>query len=127
MICLIPLFIVPAFAQSDVVIYEVEPFPYDEENGWVKLFNPSDNSINLSGWEISTTKNLKTYTLSGNIKACDFKKISLESQFDNDFELNYYGSVVLFDNNGEIVHLTPSVEFGWVNQMFLGNVTHHYQ
>jgi len=115
-ICLIPLFIVPAFAESEVVIFQVDPFPDDEEYGWVRLYNPSDNSINLSGWEISTTKNLKTYTLSGNIKACDFKKIIIpESQFDDDFEFNYYGSVVLYDNNGEIVDLTPSIDYGWIN------------
>ena len=112
MICLIPLFIVPTNAESDVVIYEVEPFPIDEEYGWVKLFNPSDNPINLSGWEISTTKGkLNTYPLSGSIKACDFKKIILESIFVYD----EYGSLILYDNNRKIVHLTPDTEFGWVN------------
>jgi len=111
----VSLITIPAFGESDVVIYEVEPFSYDEGYGWVKLFNPSENPVSLSGWEIATTKNLKKYTLSGSIEACDFKKITLESQFDNDFELNFYGSVVLFDNNGEIVDLTPSIEFGWVN------------
>jgi len=106
---------IPAYAESDVVIYEVEPFDYDEENGWVKLFNPSDNPVSLSGWEIATTKDLKKYTLSGNIEACDFKKIILQRTFDIDFEFYYIGSVVLYDNNGEIVDYTPSIEFGWKN------------
>jgi len=111
----VSLITIPVFAESDVVIYEVEPFDYDEGNAWVKLFNPSDNPVSLSGWEIATTKNLKKYTLSGNIEACDFKKITLQSTFDIDFELYYIGSVVLYDNNGEIVDYTPSIEFGWVN------------
>jgi len=114
-ICLIPLFLVPAFAESDVVIYEVDPFPYDAENGWVKLFNPSDNPINLSGWEIRTTKELKTYTLSGSINACDFKKITLGKIFDDEYGFIEYGSIILYDNNGKIVELTPNVEYGWVN------------
>ena len=114
-ICLIPLFIVPTNAESDVVIYEVEPFPTDAENGWVKLFNTSDNPINLSGWEIKTTKELKTYTLSGSIKACDFKKITLGKIFDDEYGFIEYGSIILYDNNGKIVHLTPNTEYGWVN------------
>jgi len=115
-IFLIPLFIVPINAESDVVIYEVEPFPIDEENGWVKLFNTSDNPINLSGWEIRTTKEIKTYTLSGSIKACDFKKITLGKIFDDEYGFIEYGSLILYDNNGKIVHLTSNTEFGWVNQ-----------
>jgi len=113
----VSLITIPAYAESDVVIYQVEPYPIDVENGWVKLYNPSDNSVDLSGWEIKSTKGkLNTYPLSGSIKACDFKKITLESQFDNDYGLIEYGALILYDNNGKIVQLTPNIDyFGWIN------------
>jgi len=111
----VSLITIPVFAESNVVIYEVEPSPADEEKGWVKLYNPSENPVSLSGWEIATTKDLKKYSLSGSIEACGFKKISLRSLFTADFEISYFGPVILYDNNGELVQLTPDTKYGWVN------------
>jgi len=108
------LITIPAFAQSDVVIFQVEPFTIDP---WIRLYNPSDNSVDLSGWKISTTKGeLITYPLSGTINACDFKKIILQSKFDDEYGLIEFGSLILYDNYGKIVQLTPNIDyFGWIN------------
>ncbi len=107
-ICLILPLTIPAYAESNIVILEVEPNPAgtDAGNEWVRLFNPSSNSINLSGWQISSTHgNTNTYTLSGNIGACDDTKIIFPSQFiDNEDE-----SLVLYDNTGSFVTSTPSI------------------
>jgi len=114
-IFLIPLFIVPAFAENNVVIYDVKSLYPNLE---VRLLNPSDNSINLSGWEIiSTLGNTNPYTLSGSIGAWDCKKIILQS-IDNEFFITEYGSLILKDNNGKIVHLTPNIDYGWKNRDF---------
>jgi len=115
-ICLIPLFTIPAFAESDVVIFQVEPYPSDGEYSWIKLYNPSENPVSLSGWEITTTEGgHKEYTLSGSIKACDFKKITLESVYDYNFDFMGYGSIILYDNNRKIVHLVHDTQSGWLN------------
>jgi len=107
-ICLILPLTIPAYAESNIVILEVEPNPAgtDAGNEWVRLFNPSSNSINLSGWQISSTHgNTNTYTLSGNIGACDDTKIIFPSQFiDNEDE-----SLFLYDNIGNLVDLTPII------------------
>ena len=101
-ICLIPLFTVPAYADSNVVILEVEPNPAgtDAGNEWVRLFNPSSNSINLSGWQISSTHgSTNTHTLSGNIEACDDIKIIFPSQFiDNEGESLILKALMLIQN-----------------------------
>ncbi len=107
-ICLILPLTIPAYAESNIVILEVEPNPAgtDAGNEWVRLYNPSSNSINLSGWQISSTHgNTNTYTLSGNIEACDDRKIIFPSQFiDNEDE-----SLFLYDNTGNLVDLTPVI------------------
>jgi len=105
----VSLMIVPAYAESDVVIYEAKS--KQGEKGWISLFNPSDNSVNLSGWKISTTeRELNTYPLSGSIKACSFKKINLEWFFYREL-----GTIILFDNNEKIVHLVPNIDYEWKN------------
>ena len=97
-----------AYSESNIVILEVEPNPAgtDAGNEWVRLFNPSSNSINLSGWQISSTHgNTNTHTLSGNIGACDGIKIIFPSQFiDNEDEL-----LILYDNTGSVVDSTPII------------------
>jgi len=107
-ICLILPLTIPTYAESNIVILEVEPNPAgtDAGNEWVKLFNPSSNSINLSGWQISSTHgNTNTHNLSGNIEACDDIKIIFPSQFiDNEGE-----SLILYDNTGRVVNSTPTI------------------
>jgi len=107
-ICLILPLTIPAYAESNIVILEVEPNPAgtDAGNEWVRLFNPSSNSVNLSGWQISSTHgNTNTHTLSGNIGACDDIKIIFPSQFiDNEGE-----SLILYDNTGRVIDSTPSI------------------
>jgi len=97
-----------AYSESNIVILEVEPNPAgtDAGNEWVRLFNPSSNSINLSGWQISSTHgNTNTHNLSGNIGACDDIKIIFPSQFiDNEDEL-----LILYDNTGSVVDSTPII------------------
>ena len=97
-----------AYSESNIVILEVEPNPAgtDAGNEWVRLFNPSSNSINLSGWQISSTHgNTNTHNLSGNIGACDDIKIIFPSQFiDNEAE-----SLILYDNTGSVVNSTPTI------------------
>jgi len=107
-ICLILPLTIPAYAESNIVILEVEPNPAgtDAGNEWVRLFNPSSNSINLSGWQISSTHgNTNTHNLSGNIGACDDFKIIFPNQFiDNEDE-----SLILYDNTGRVVNSTPII------------------
>ena len=102
------LITIPAYTASNVVILEVEPNPAgtDAGNEWVRLFNPSSSSVNLSGWEIVSTHGaINSYFLSGNIPACDDVKIIFPSQFiDNEDE-----SLVLYDLTGQIVDITPII------------------
>jgi len=99
---------IPAYAASNIVILEVESNPAgtDAGNEWVKLFNPSASSVNLSGWEISSTHgNTNTHFLSEIIPACDDIKIIFPSQFiDNEDE-----SLILYDNTGIVVDSTPII------------------
>ena len=106
-ICLIPLFIVPAFA-VDITIIEVEPNPSgkDEGNEWVRLFNPFSNSVDLTGWEIiSTHGQVARYTLSQTIPACSDLKIVFPYQvIDNELEVLF-----LDDNFGNTVDQTSMI------------------
>ncbi|MCH6586422.1 MAG: lamin tail domain-containing protein [Thaumarchaeota archaeon] len=99
---------IPAYAASNIVILEVEPNPAgtDAGNEWVRLFNPSGSSVNLSGWEIVSTHGaINSYFLSGNIPACNDIKIIFPSQFiDNEDE-----SLILYDNTGRVVNSTPTI------------------
>jgi len=99
---------IPVYAASNIVILEVEPNPAgtDAGNEWVRLFNPSGSSVNLSGWKISSTHgNTNTYFLSEIIPACDDIKIIFSSQFiDNEDE-----SLILYDNTGKVVDSTPII------------------
>jgi len=104
----VSLMIIPAYAASNIVIYEVEPNPpgQDAGNEWVRLFNPFDYSVDLSGWEIKSTIGKKnTYTLSETIEPCEIIKITFPTQFiDNEIE-----SLVLYDNEGKVVDVTPQI------------------
>ncbi len=103
---LIPLF-VPAYAEN-IVIIEVEPNPEGPDSGkeWARLFNPNNESVNLSGWIINSTHaETKTYNLSGNIGACTDKTINFRGEFlDNENE-----SIILYDNTGKVIDSTSKI------------------
>ncbi len=103
---LIPIFI-PAYA-ANIVIVEVEPNPAGPDSGkeWARLFNPGNESVNLSGWIINSTHaETKTHNLSGIIGACTDKMINFRGEFlDNENE-----SIILYDNTGQVVDSTPKI------------------
>jgi predicted secreted protein with PEFG-CTERM motif len=103
-VLLIPI---PVFA-VDITIIEVESNPagYDEGNEWVRLFNPFSNSVDLTGWKISSTHGkTNTYTISENIDSCDSLKIVFSNQFiDNSGE-----SLILYDKSQNVVDSTPII------------------
>jgi predicted secreted protein with PEFG-CTERM motif len=103
-VLLIPI---PVFAVN-ITIIEVESNPagYDEGNEWVRLFNPFSNSVDLTGWKISSTHGkTNTYTISENIGSCDSLKIVFSNQFiDNSGE-----SLILYDKSQNVVDSTPII------------------
>jgi predicted secreted protein with PEFG-CTERM motif len=98
---------IPVFAVN-ITIIEVESNPagYDEGNEWVRLFNPFSNSVDLTGWKISSTHGkTNTYTISENIGSCDSLKIVFSNQFiDNSGE-----SLILYDKSQNVVDSTPII------------------
>ena len=102
----VSLITIPAYAESNIVFVEVElnPLRNDEGNEWVRLFNPLEYSVDLSGWQIkSFSHKPQTLTLSETIGACDVIKIFFPGVFlDNEVEL-----LVLYDNDGKVVDTTP--------------------
>jgi len=103
-VLLIPI---PVFAVN-ITIIEVESNPagYDEGNEWVRLFNPFSNSVDLTGWKISSTHGkTNTHIISENIGSCDSLKIVFSNQFiDNSGE-----SLILYDKSQNIVDSTPII------------------
>jgi len=93
---------------SNIVIYEVEPNPIgaDEGKEWVRLFNPSDNPVDMIGWSITSSHGIRTtYFFTSNIEACDFLTIVFPRELiDNEEE-----SLVLRDNDNKVVDVTPNL------------------
>lgn len=98
------------FAQSQITIIEVETNPAgsDAGNEWIRIFNPSSSSVDISGWKIRTTHGqTNTYTIASGtiIDTCNDLRINFPSQFlDNTDE-----SVILQDRNGNIADQTPTI------------------
>ncbi|AJM92864.1 lamin tail domain-containing protein [Nitrosopumilus piranensis] len=104
--------IVPAYAQTDqtVVINEVDINPPGDDSKsiseWVELYNPTDSTIDLSGWKIASTTVLKkTMTIpSGTtINPGQFLTFSYQSVWFTDSS----ESVELRDENGVVIDKTP--------------------
>ena len=104
--------IVPAYAQTadHVVINEVDINPPGDDSKsiseWVEIYNPTDSTIDLSGWEIASTTVLKkTLTLSSGtmIEPGEFLKFSYTSIWFTDSN----ESIELRDENGVVVDKTP--------------------
>jgi hypothetical protein len=104
--------IVPVYAQTadHVVINELDINPTGDDSKsiseWVEIYNPTDITIDLGGWEIASTTVLKkTLTLpSGTmILPGEFLKFSYTTIWFTDSN----ESVELRDDNGVVVDKTP--------------------
>lgn len=88
-------------AENQVVIAEAESNPQgtDAGNEWIKLFNSSNEKIDISGWSLESThgKTVVYHIPNGKIiQPCSELKIVFPSQFlDNEDE-----SVILSDSDG---------------------------
>ena len=110
--------LIPTFAQEysdnrptfNVVINEVDINPPGDDSAeiseWIELYNPTDYTIDISGWEIASTTVLKkTLTLSNNttIQPKEFLTFSYQRVWCTDSnEL-----IELRDENGIIIDKTP--------------------
>ena len=107
--------IVPVYAQTadHVVINELDINPTGDDSKsiseWVEIYNPTDTTINLGGWEIASTTVLKkTLTLpSGTmILPGEFLKFSYTTIWFTDSN----ESVELRDDTGIVVDKTHQVK-----------------
>ena len=105
---------VPAFAQSsdNVVINEVDINPPGNDatsvSEWVELYNPSDSTIDLGGWQIASTTVLKkTMIIPGGtvIEPGQFLTYSYQSVWFTDSN----ESVELRNDNGVVIDKTPLI------------------
>src|ERR687891_1439742 len=97
-------------SKTAVMINEIElnpPGEYDEGKEWVELYNPSDEDINISNFEISTSSESATIKLPPDaiIEAGETYVIELEQQPLS----NTVDNLVLTDTAGDIHDRTPSL------------------
>src|ERR671919_378179 len=98
-------------SKTAVMINEIElnpPGEYDEGKEWVELYNPSDEDINISNFEISTSSESATIKLPPDaiIEAGETYVIELEEQILS----NTVDSLVLTNAAGGDIHdRTPSL------------------
>lgn len=106
--------VIPAFAQTSdsVVINEVDINPPGNDatsvSEWVELYNPTDSSIDLGGWQIASTTVLKkTMTIPDGtvIEPEQFLTYSYQSVWFTDSN----ESVELRDENGIVIDKTPLI------------------
>ena len=105
------IFVKTVWSNGTITINEVELNPPGNDNysavyEWVELFNPSDSSINIGGWKLSTTQG-DTHTATipqGTILTPDsYYVCERGSQWlDNNDE-----SVILRNSDGAIIDQTP--------------------
>ena len=105
---------VPAYAEfaDTVVINEVDLNPPGNDaasvSEWVELYNPTENDIDLGGWQIASTTVLKkTMTIPEGtvIKPQQFLTYSYQSIWFTDSA----ESVELLDGDGNVVDKTPTI------------------
>ncbi|MFB5624486.1 MAG: lamin tail domain-containing protein, partial [Nitrosopumilus sp.] len=113
-ILLIVGILVPAYAQTadHVVINEVDINPPGDDSAsiseWIELYNPTDSSIDMSGWSIASTTILKkTMTIpSGTvIQPGQFLTYSYQNVWFTDVS----ESVELRDENNVVIDKTPAI------------------
>jgi len=104
---------VPAFAATNVVIYEVESNPIGTDQGtWVRLFNPLEYRMDLSGWKIESSRG--TITLTDSVGPCEIIKITFPTQF-----MDHKGeSLILYDNKGRVVDSTPLIDDTYLTRVY---------
>jgi endonuclease YncB( thermonuclease family) len=100
----------PTTSKTAVMINEIElnpPGEYDEGKEWIELYNPSDEDINISNFEISTSSESATIKLPPDaiIEAGETYVIELEQQLLS----NTVDNLVLTDTAGDIHDRTPSL------------------
>lgn len=94
-------------AENQVGIIEAESNPQgiDAGNEWIKIFNSSNEQIDVSGWSLESThgKTVIYHIPNGKIiQSCSELKITFPSQFlDNEDE-----SVILSDSTGNVIDKT---------------------
>jgi endonuclease YncB( thermonuclease family) len=94
-------------AQSNVIIVEIESNPSGSDNGneWVKLYNPTNSVVDISGWMIKSTHGKTNTQIIPNgvsITSTGYYLVKLSGQFlDNENE-----SVILADANGSVIDKT---------------------
>jgi endonuclease YncB( thermonuclease family) len=106
------IFVKTVWSNDNVIINEVELNPTGNDNSstvyeWIELYNPSDASIDIGGWKISTTHGGETHIVTipqGTILTPDsYYVYERGSQWlDNNDE-----SVILKTNDGTIIEQTP--------------------
>src|ERR671915_237110 len=100
----------PTTSKTAVMINEIElnpPGEYDEGKEWIELYNPSDEDINISNFEISTSSESATIKLPPDaiIEGRETYVIELEQQLLS----NTVDNLVLTDTAGDIHDRTPSL------------------
>ena len=116
--------ITPALAQSsnissNIVINEIELNPPGTDsrssniasssvNEFLELYNPTDSSIDVSGWQIIPTKDWKSYTIpSGSIIEPNDHAVFMASSF---WFSDVSEFITLKDANGVIIDQTPLLD-----------------
>ena len=91
-----------ALAESNdnyhLVINELYPIAAEGENEWIELYNPTQSSIDLSGYTVTDLNGAKILTLSGSIEAENFLLLS-----DLPFVLNNDSDSIFLKNETEII------------------------
>ena len=103
--------ITPALSQSSpnsgsIVINEVEINPANGAE-FVELYNPTSQSIDISGWSLTPSASWKTYEIASNtiIEPQSFEAFTYHSSWFVDF-----GDVIsLTDSSGELIDQTPRI------------------
>lgn len=97
----------PVLAQSNVIIAEIESNPSGSDNGneWIKLYNPTNSVVDISGWMIKSTHgktNTQIISHGVSITSTGYYLVKLSGQFlDNENE-----SIILTDTTGSVVDKT---------------------
>jgi len=86
-----------------ITFYEILPNPVgtDSQNEWIKLYNPSDQAINLAGWKIKDASG-KTFVFQQ--KEIGSKSFLTVSSGQTKIALNNNGdSVFLYDQSNNLI------------------------
>jgi hypothetical protein len=82
--------------------FELNPAGSDSGNEWVELFNPGENSIDLTGWTLKNNDN-DVYSLSGTISPKGYEVITFSGLWlDNSDE-----KVILLNPSSQEIDSTP--------------------